>query len=180
MSAERIAELERCLRDHDWGSANRVLGAIARTRDAALIRQADEIVKNFDLGKIPERPSVYVLSQDEAREFLVRFVWLGPPVRVPAKGRGRPSKRMQYDEAAARRKSAYHKLVRLPEARSTAGAAKRLSAERLRRQVKRLAESLAPAKNLARAIVTYQELHPELLQCSESHVRKILQGIKRK
>lgn len=183
MSTKHIAELKRALREHKFAEANRVLSVIAESGDVDLNSQANEIVEQFDLGKVPERPAGrYVLSPQETREFLMRFVWLGSPERVPYAGRGRPSRRTQYDDARARRKSAYQKFVRLPSVRASAKAARRRSGEPLRKQVAALAEKFGPRKNLARDIATYQHLRPSLLQCTETHVRRILRkiGISRK
>lgn len=55
------------------------------------------------------------LSREETIEFISRPIFMGHPMPLPAKSRGRKPTRTQYDLAYERRKGMYQRLVRLPK-----------------------------------------------------------------
>ena len=57
------------------------------------------------------------LSREEEIVFILRPIFMGSPMPLPAKSRGRKPKRNQYDLAYERRKGLYQRLVRLPKIR---------------------------------------------------------------
>ncbi len=61
------------------------------------------------------------LTRDEALEFIVKPLYLGPPEAMPSGKRGPKTKRTQYDAAYERRKGLFHRLKRLPDSRKLAG-----------------------------------------------------------
>lgn len=96
------------------------------------------------------------LSLEEQKDFLQRRYHMGAP-RTPEKSgeRGRPSTRTQYDDAVARRRGLYHKLVRLPVQATKGGAATHASTAPTRERIKELAIRLSPTvprRKLAMAI----------------------------
>lgn len=57
------------------------------------------------------------LSREEVIEFISRPIYMGYPMPLLAKSRGRKPKRTQYDLAYELRKGLYQRLVRLPQNR---------------------------------------------------------------
>jgi hypothetical protein len=127
----------------DWRSVNDIISFVDRHGNTRLRKEVAKTTANFDLGEIRVRPSVYELSAEETKEFLLRPILMGPAVPLPAKsGRGRRPRKTQYDEAAARRRSTYHKLVRLPENRERARLIRKKAGDPLRRDVENVAALL--------------------------------------
>ena len=122
------------------------------------------------------------LSVEEAIEFITRPIHMGPSTPIPAKARGRKPTRNQYDEALARRRPIYDRLVRAPERRRSAKVARHKAGEPLLTQVGVLALTMfkdTPRHKLAHAIYIHQESSPHLLKCGKPYIRDILKALDR-
>lgn len=126
------------------------------------------------------------LSREETIDFITRPIWFGPPLRVTPKARGRRPRRTQYDDAVARRKGLYHRLVRLPGMSFVGGTAASDSTLKARKQIQTLALRLAPTvppRKLATSIFRVAERERSSREPSTPSIetiRRVLRVMKRK